>query len=565
MYTETKTIICNDIKSDPYLRYILLLCLFVSGFWFWWRAPNFSNVDEFHRIGQSMKIGRFLLVDPSFDTIKQAAEVGIGKDASIYLHGLVLLPLFIAVVLMGELPTLIEASSTSSPIGLWNAVPAWFWTTALVLTRLLNVLLVVSAVYMVYRIGTVLADRRAGRIAGLFTSLSLGVIHTAHEVNEDTPALLLLLVVLYLSIRYAQTGNSRYFLIGCGLGGLAIAFKLTAGVAVVFLCIAYLLRAVEKSDPIGALWQPRLLLSGMILGAVIIYVGIPNLLLRGPEWFIEVRVSGQTAQKAAESTVPHGYSALMAYLNGLGLPLLIATIVGLLLSIKRVARTDYNSKDETILLAGLAAYLLVFVGLWTDFRTHHILPSIPLLILPFGITLSRYFDTRTEIAKVVFSVVLITTAMYAGAGLLKFTDDPRDEAANWIETEGDTEDTIAVFERSPATLGLVHGQPTDHYQFGETTDPGDPYTEWLISTPDREPDYIQITAPIPGRDEYPRRDAFATRLIDGDHYGYVVAAEFGDRSEPRNRQQPILYAGIEPTIEKRFNYAIIYAKNESIK
>jgi type III secretory pathway component EscS len=297
---------------------------------------------------------------------------------------------------------------------------------------------------------------------------------------------------------------------------------------------------------------------------VVIYIGIPNLLVRGPEWFINVRLSGQTAAKAAGNTVPYGYSASLAYLNALGLPLTIATVAGLLLSLRRAVTTNGHNTAAVILFAGLAAYLLVFLGFWTDFRTHHVLPSIPLLMLPFGATLSWYLDRKNNVARVVFVVVLLTTAVYAGAGLLQFTDDARDEAADWLETEGNTDATIAVFERSPAKLGLVHGQPIDHYQFGSETEPGDPYTEWIISTPDRQPEYIQLSKSIQNMDEYPRRAAFYTRLTEGDHYGYVVAAEFGERTEPRTRQQELLYAGIEPKIEKRTSYVVIYAKNESL-
>jgi hypothetical protein len=511
-----------------------------------------------------MEVGRYLFTDPGFGAVRRAAEEGVGLDATTYLHGLVLFPLFIAIVLLGELGSLLSVSGAESTFALWNSVPAWFWAASLVITRLLNVVLVVCSVYVTYRIGTVLADRRAGRIAALFTSLSIAVIHTAHEVNEDTPALFLLLVVLYLSILYTRTESRQYFLIGCALGGLAIAFKLTAGVAVVFLGSAYFLTALEKPNPVVALWKPRLLTYGLLLGVVTIYVGIPDLLLRGPEWFVDARIIGGQSSKAGVTDIPRGYSALLAYLNGLGLPLFIGAFSGLLATLRQFVRSESTKNISTgtiVLLTGLAVYLVIFLGVWRSFRTHHILPSVPLLLILFGAAFSRHFEQRADIARVVFAVMLLTTALYAGAGLYKFTNDARDEAADWMESEADSEATVAVFSNTPTKHGLVHGQPVSHYHFGRAAEfPGDPYTEWLLETPSREPEYIMHNGGIRDSDEYPRRAEFNERLMDGDHYGYVVAAEFGERQQTQSRRSELLYAGIEPNIEKRHGYTIILKK-----
>jgi len=514
-----------------------------------------------------MKVAQFVLSDPGLETLGRLAEQEAGRDATTYLHGLVLIPLFIVVLLLGELDTLIDAGSagTDSIFALWNAVPAWFWAASLTLTRLLNVALVVCSVYVTYRIGTELMDRRAGRIAAVFTTLSLAVIHTAHEVNEDTPALFLLLVVLYLSIRYLHTENRQYFVVGCGLGGLAIAFKLTAGVVVVFLGVAYFLTGLKKSDPIAALWQPRLLLFGLLLGIITIYVGIPNLLLRGPEWLIEARLLGENQARTVASTTPRGYSALLAYLNGLGLPLAIGTAAGLFATVRRFLTERTSHDGEVVLFVGLVVYFVLFFGVWREFNTHHVLPSIPLLVILFAVTLSQYFEDRADIARVVLAVVLLTTALYAGAGLYQFTNDPRDEATEWLESEAPPEATITVFDNSPAHVGLVHGRPIDHYQFGRAAAfPGEEYTEWLLSTPDRNPEYIVTTGNIRGTGEYLRRAEFNDRLMNGDHYGYVVAAEFGERPQSRSRSSELLRAGIEPKLEKRKDYSIIFARNESL-
>jgi 4-amino-4-deoxy-L-arabinose transferase-like glycosyltransferase len=526
--------------------------------------PNFVSGDEFRRIGQPMKVARYLLTDPSVDSIRQLGEAGAGRDATTYLHGLVLLPLFVLIVITGRLGSLVAVSGSESVFVLWNSVPAWFWTASLTITRLLNVVLVVGSVYMIYRIGTILTDRQAGRMAAVFTALSLGVIHTAHEVNEDTPALFLLLIVLYLSIRYVHTENNQYFLIGCGVGGLAIAFKLTAGVVVFFLGVAFLITVLNKPDPLTALWQPRLLACGLLVATIIIYLGIPNLLLRGPEWLIESRlVGGQTGKTGGG--IPPGYSATVSYLNAFGLPLTLGVTAGLSGTLRRIGVDREYNNGELILLVGLAIYLIVYFLLWQNFSTHHILLSIPLLTLVFGGWLSRQCESHTAVSRVVFIVLLLTTALYAGAGLYQFTNDARDEATEWLESNADPEATVTVFTISPDDVGLVHGRPIGHYPFNRAADvPGEEYTEWLLSVPDRGPEYIQWNENIDDSKQYPRRAAFEERLSNGDRYGYVVAAEFGEHREMQSRTSRLVRAGLFPKVEKRAGYTMILAKNESL-
>jgi hypothetical protein len=52
--------------------------------------------------------------------------------------------------------------------------------------------------------------------------------------------------------------------------------------------------------------------------------------------------------------------------------------------------------------------------------------------------------------------------------------------------------------------------------------------------------------------------------MNGNQYGYVVVAEFGERPQTQDRRSELLYAGIEPNIEKRSEYVAIFAKNESL-
>lgn len=61
-------------------------------------------------------------------------------------------------------------------------------------------------------------------------------------------------------------------------------------------------------------------------------------------------------------------------------------------------------------------------------------------------------------------------------------------------------------------------------------------------------------------DEHPRRKKFVDSLVNDDHYGYTIVAEFGEPPNERTRQSELLYAGIKPNIEQRSDYVVILSK-----
>lgn len=566
----------EDLRTDPYLKYILFLSLFLAGFWFWWRLPNFATADEYGRLLRPMKSAGYFLSDPGFDSLRRGATEGGASDATFYFHGLLLVPVFVIVVLTGNLGTFAGFAGIESRFTLWHTVPEWYWTLSLVVLRLTNVLLVVSIVYLTYRISVVVASRRAGQLSSVLTALSLAVIHTAHEANEDTPMLFLLLLVLYLSLRYANGRDNSYFLIGCALGGLAIAFKITGGVAVLFLGTAFVFRDIDSLRPLHhsvySMWRPKVMITGFLIGFFIIYIGKPKFLFSGPGWFVENYVT-RFARKAGTSTESHpiGYIALLRYLNGFGLPLTLGVIGGLIAGLRRCIREGLDRKGELIILIGIGAYLLVFIVFWHDFKTHHVLPSIPLLLVPLGITLARHFDDGNRAIRVVAVLLLVTTSVYAGAGAYQFANDPRDEATSWLKSEADPNATMTVYENSVADLGIIHGQNLDRYDFVE--EPGvsqsiandSAYTEWMVSTSERNPHYIQALgeSSLHNPVQYPERAAFKQRLLEGDHSGYIVVAEFGQRPQERSRVERLLRAGIVPSLEKRQGYIVLLVRDET--
>jgi len=263
----------EDLAADPYLKYILLLSALLSMFWIWHRLPNFATRDERWRVVDAMEVAGFVESDGlTLDALSEGAKYWRVFGPTLYLYGLVALPAIGLTFAIGEAAVFADLLGAWSVdlYAHWQTLPAWLWWATVLPARLVNALLAVGCVYLLYRIGTHLRDRATGRLAALLLALTWGVIMLAHEAGEDVPALFCILLVFYLAVRYVETGSGWLFLGASAVGGLAIAFKPTAGITAAFLGIAYLFRAGWTEDPVRALARPAALVGtpAVALGAV---------------------------------------------------------------------------------------------------------------------------------------------------------------------------------------------------------------------------------------------------------------------------------------------------------
>lgn len=531
MLGRVKRQLVADLKVDPYLLYILILATVLAGFWFWHRIPSFATYDEHKRLRNLMKAVGVFASDPGFSSLQEGIARGQAFGATFYLYGIVLVPVFLAVFLAD----LTGSYSVDGPWYQWQAAPEWVWTWSLLLSRLVCVLFAVGCVYLTYRIGVEVQDRATGRLAAVLLSLTWGFLMAAHEVGEDVPMLFFLLFVIYLALRYIKTGDRITFLAGCALGGLAIAFKLTAGTSVIFLGIAYLLRVRHaESDWREALIQPRLLVAGTLIGGTTAIVGIPEVLMTGPEVLVS-RIFNQTSGKSTAMGGPAAsieWWLLRGYLNGFGLPLFVAVVGGIVASIVRLRERSTEINGIILLLAGLSIYLFMFLR-WEYVRVHHLLPTFPLLVLLLAAALVRFHDHNRSVARPLIAVLLVSSGIYAGSGDLYYMSQPRDEATEWLATNAPENATMEVYAYSLQEVALPYGMDLSQYGSG-------PRYKWMRDMPKRCPEYIQIIyRDLLRLDPYnvsrrsktyksvPQQAAYIRDLIAEDTYPYTVAAEFG--------------------------------------
>ena len=536
---RARTRVRDDLRADPYLPWLLALATLLCGFWFWHRLPNTATRDEWSRILDPFVAFRSVVADPSFAGLQEGVAWGrVPFGATFYVFGLALLPMIVVAVLTGQFDAITAGPAFPAwEFGrheIWARTPAWFWTGSLALVRLFSVATAVGSVYLTYRIGTATADRATGRLAALLLTLTFGFLTIAHEGGEDMPALFFALLALYLLLRYVRTGDAWRFFAASAAGGVAIAFKLTAVPVVLLIGAAHLLRALRGDDWPASLYRPRLLATGVSVGVVTIALGFPTFLVGAVDPVVQRVVAGGVGR----ATHPTGPDApiwwwfLRGYTSGLGLPLLLASIGGVAAAVLRAGRGRANAGTLLVFTA-----LVVYVGLfapWHDFRVHHLLPTFPLLALLVATALRDLRDRRETVGRVVAGALVVSAAVYAGAGAAEFASMPRDEAVQWLESEAGEGDTVEVYRRHFQDTAVPHGMSVAH-AFGPEDD-----GEELGTCPEYvQLGYRDLLYFVEGS-YYRRGEAeaeYVRALLDGEH-DYEIAAEFGPRPPDYVPQRP---------------------------
>lgn len=99
------------------------------------------------------------------------------------------------------------------------------YTILFFLTRLLSVAMGTALIYLIYRTGREIYDRRASLFAGLITSLTIPFVYYSKTANVDIPYLFWLVWSLYFFIRIAKTKQMKYYLLFALTAALAVCTK----------------------------------------------------------------------------------------------------------------------------------------------------------------------------------------------------------------------------------------------------------------------------------------------------------------------------------------------------
>jgi hypothetical protein len=557
-YRSVKRQVVEDVRADPSLVYILSFALLLAGVGFWHRVPNFATWDARDRLLDPLAVYGHFVSEPSIESLR--AGVAWSREpfgATCYVYGIALVPVLLAAALLGELDAIAAIpfyGDGPTYHTTWQETPSWIWTWSLVLLRLVNVMFAVGCVYVTYRLGTLVRDRSVGRLSSLLLATTFGFLMLAHEVGEDVPGLFFLLCSLYLLLYYVRTGARRRFLQASALGGLAIAFKVTLGVVAFVIGLGYVLRLHRAHGELTwETFEPRTFLGGATIGAIVMLLGFPTVVV-GQFGAMYERLFGHVLHRLGAQRGPDApiwWWFLRGYVHTFGLPLAAGVSLGAVASAVRLWRR--RLADDSLLLVTTLVGLFVFLfASWTELRPHHLLPTVPLLLILLANVLARLRDRRPSVGSALIAVLLLTTALYAGFGTAQYASMPRDEATEWIDETVPRNATMEVYQ----------------YSFHRTAAP-----HWLeLSVPQQGtgttacPAYIQINyrdlrylrdgsdghRAATVRTNVSQRRQYLRSLVEG-RRNYELVAEFGQRPSEFVPRRPspgslldLLEVGIRP-------------------
>ncbi len=564
--------VVDDVRTDPYLLYILLAVAVLAAFWAWHRLPNFATRDERWRVVDPVEAFAAVAETRSYESLREGVTYWRSYGGTFYVAALAIVPVLVAVVLTGDVDRFAAMGrhQTRSFWNHWFETPGSIWAASVLAVRLVNVALTVGCVYLVYRLGTTVRDRATGRLAALVLTVTWGLLVLAHEAGEDVPALFAFLLSFLLAVRYLETGADRTFYWGCLAGGAGATLKLSAGVSALVLGAAFVLRAGHESDRREHILQPRFLAVGVGIGTAAILFGYPSLLVGDP-----ADVGGRLARGVANKGDPHGWRVqpswwwiLRGYLHGLGLPLSVAAVASVL-AVAPTLRERSKASDALVLaLFAVAVYLLVFSG-WAYVRMHHLLVTFPLLAVVVAVVSERLREYSSELGLVAVAVLLVTSGVYAVGGDLAYASQPRDQTAAFIADRAGPNTTVETYVRDPQEVGVPHGV-TVYHPFdrrleveNRTRKPG--IHEWTLAVEERCPDYVVLNyhksllylAP----DDWGNRAAqlsdaqlerYFRDLLANETYPYTVVERVGrrprflDGKERRPTRHALVRTGLRP-------------------
>jgi 4-amino-4-deoxy-L-arabinose transferase-like glycosyltransferase len=349
--------------------------------------------------------------------------------------------------------------------------PTEIWIAARTLAAALGMAGVAATYFAARRLWGV----REGLVAAAVLAFAFLPVAYSRVAVTDVGALAGVALALLWSVRAYERGRLADYALAGAATGLAVAFKYTAGLALLPLAIAALARLrADRASAIGGL-----ALGGGLALAVFLALN-PFLLGSLDDWWNDVRDQADVA--ASEPKPGQGAGGVGYYLEsltwGLGWAAALAALAGAVLELRR-------DLVRGLMLAAVPVALFVYLSLQSRYFGRWLLPAYPALAMLAAAALAQAAAaavgrlTPRRLAPAAALVVLTALVMAqplaadVRTALVLGRADTREQARDWL------------VERYPPELRVAV----------EPTVPG----RWFRSNPDgRVPDWLERCPAEPG-------------------------------------------------------------------
>jgi Dolichyl-phosphate-mannose-protein mannosyltransferase len=256
--------------------------------------------------------------------------------------------------------------------------PTEMWIAA----RTLAAALCMAGVLATYAAARRLWGVREGLVAAAVLSFAFLPVAYSRVAVTDTGALMGVALALWFSVRAGESGRLRWYALAGLAGGLAVAFKYTAGLALLPLAIAAIARL--RSDRVRAV-------AGLALGglaaAVVFVVLNPYVFGSLDEWWRDLR---DQADVAADDPKPGQESGGVAYYLesltwGLGWAGMATALAGAVLVLRR-------DLVRGLMLVAVPVVLFAYLAVQSRYFGRWLLPAYPALAMLSAVAISQAAD-----------------------------------------------------------------------------------------------------------------------------------------------------------------------------
>jgi hypothetical protein len=300
--------------------------------------------------------------------------------------------------------------------------------------RLVAVALCLLGVAAIYAVGRRLWGTFEGLVAAAVLAFAVLPVAYSRYAVTDVGVLLPMALSVYATVRIAEDGRRRYYVIA-GLGlGLTVGFKFTAGLVLAPILVAIALRARAGRQSIREIVTGLAIVGG--LAVLVFAITNPYFLLDIDEAIDELRSQRFAAGEVKPGQVeenPYGFY-LSSLTWGIGWGVLVAAAAGFVLQLRR-------DRTRAILLAFFPLLLFAYLGLDADrYFARWLLPTYPVLALFAGVgiaALARALSPKPLVRAAALALLIaaamaqpIITNINTGSVLRK--DDTRELARNYM-------------------------------------------------------------------------------------------------------------------------------------
>ena len=284
-------------------------------------------------------------------------------------------------------------------------------TTIYFAGRFLTILLSIGTIFIVYIIGTLLAGRTGGLVAGVFTAFSFLHVSNSFLVTVDSPMAFWCMLSFLMALLIIEKGPKfRYYVLAAIFAGFAVGSKYTAFIIVLPLIYAHL---YSNSFSIKKSIDKKIILT-LLLVVLVFLLTTPYAILDfdtfKKDLFFESR-HYSTDHPGAASAANSYKSYFLFLIDGFGL-------IPFILSIFGIAYLMVKDKKKGLFLLIFPLLFFLFIGRYKVHFPRNLLAIIPFLSIFGGLLTAAAVDIFKRYRKSELKVLLLAgLVIFSMAGL----------------------------------------------------------------------------------------------------------------------------------------------------